>query len=397
MALDVRKNITRFDATDEVRYVVFRLGTEKFGVRIEQIKEVLLIDDVTAVPRAQEYVLGVINLRGVVCTVIDLPRRLNVRRVETKTEAEAKAESETEAKTETEAETEAERLSSSKTISTMIVEIGKNTIGMAVDQVESITPISMDQIETQLDMVKKEIHTPFLAGVAKMEHGNLIILLDLDVIFSEYEIGQLTDLADGKTEERGNLADELDLSQDEMQRLDLAYDDIDELALKTNAKESQVRESADSAPIKPKTPKTKLSEPIILPEAEGAAPEKILPIEAPESLEDEKTAPKKVEPTTAATALEKPEKPATKTKGTAPKTDSPEPALPVSPPAIEKPPSKKKKALKTDALPPLSKKELTKLTKNDLVKMAVDMNIPNPKRKKKADLVKLLLEIIIKK
>ncbi|MFQ5981326.1 MAG: chemotaxis protein CheW, partial [Candidatus Heimdallarchaeota archaeon] len=109
MALDTKKSITRFDAVDEVRYVVFRLGTEKFGARIEHLKEVLLIKDITAVPRAQEFVLGVINLRGVVCTIVDLGSRLNVRREEG----------------------EVEKLAAAETRSAIIVEIGKNILGMA--------------------------------------------------------------------------------------------------------------------------------------------------------------------------------------------------------------------------------------------------------------------------
>ncbi|MFW9915192.1 MAG: chemotaxis protein CheW [Candidatus Thorarchaeota archaeon] len=223
---------SRIDTKDEARYVVFRLGTEKFGARIEQVKEVLTVDHITPIPRAPYYVLGVLNLRGVVCTVINLARRLTVRRSDDAAPNEI----------------------DNRTV--VIVEIGKSILGMAVDHVESITSIPFSIIETQLDMVKKEIHAPFLEGIAKMAEDELIILLNLDVVFSEYEVEELVDMAERKAERDTELDGEFVVSKEELERLDLAYDDIDEISAKSKAKAAKAV-SAEPEPIETLSPEEK--------------------------------------------------------------------------------------------------------------------------------------------
>lgn len=68
---------------DEEQVVVFRLGTEEFGVPIDSVQEIVRVPEVlTHVPKAPTAVEGVINLRGSVLPVIDLRRRLGLPTVE---------------------------------------------------------------------------------------------------------------------------------------------------------------------------------------------------------------------------------------------------------------------------------------------------------------------------
>lgn len=211
MIRGIERGTSDIDNKDEIRFVVFQLGTEKFGARIELIKEVLTIDHITPIPKAPDYVLGVINLRGLVCTVIDLPKRLIVRR------------------------SKSVELGDIDNRTVVIVEIGKSTIGMAVDHVESITSIPFSIIETQLDMVKKEIHSPFLEGIAKLGEEELVILLNLDVVFSEYEVEELMSLAEREADGEDGHDDEFVVSKGDLERLDLAFDDVDALSDKNSA------------------------------------------------------------------------------------------------------------------------------------------------------------------
>lgn len=65
-------------ASEEL-FVVLRLGRDEFGVPISAVQEIVrLPDTLTRVPRAPEFVEGVINLRGAVLPVIDLRRRLGL-------------------------------------------------------------------------------------------------------------------------------------------------------------------------------------------------------------------------------------------------------------------------------------------------------------------------------
>ncbi len=58
------------------QYVLFRLGTEEYGLPIERVQSIIRYEVPTPVPHAPEMVEGVINLRGQVIPVIDLSQRL---------------------------------------------------------------------------------------------------------------------------------------------------------------------------------------------------------------------------------------------------------------------------------------------------------------------------------
>lgn len=59
-------------------WVLFRLRDQFFGVPVSQTQEMLVVPTVTPVPRAPDYVRGVINLRGKVMPLVDLRLRLNL-------------------------------------------------------------------------------------------------------------------------------------------------------------------------------------------------------------------------------------------------------------------------------------------------------------------------------
>ena len=54
-----------------LQWVTFRLGGETYGINVMQVQEVLRYSEIAPVPGAPAYVLGIINLRGNVVTVID--------------------------------------------------------------------------------------------------------------------------------------------------------------------------------------------------------------------------------------------------------------------------------------------------------------------------------------
>ena len=61
-----------------LQYVTFRLDDETYGINVMQIQEVLRYTEIAPVPGAPDYVLGIINLRGNVVTVIDTRRRFGL-------------------------------------------------------------------------------------------------------------------------------------------------------------------------------------------------------------------------------------------------------------------------------------------------------------------------------
>jgi purine-binding chemotaxis protein CheW len=60
------------------QYLAFHLGDEEYALDIKKISEIIKVREFTDIPRAPEYVLGIISLRGVVVPVFDLRQRLNL-------------------------------------------------------------------------------------------------------------------------------------------------------------------------------------------------------------------------------------------------------------------------------------------------------------------------------
>ena len=61
-----------------LQLVTFSIGEEEFGVNILKVQEIIRTMEITRVPRAPEFVEGVINLRGKVIPIIDLRRRFGL-------------------------------------------------------------------------------------------------------------------------------------------------------------------------------------------------------------------------------------------------------------------------------------------------------------------------------
>lgn len=62
--------------TDTTNYVIFDLAGQSFGIEVDIVQDVLKTEKVTPVPLAPQEVLGVINMRGRIATVVDLARCL---------------------------------------------------------------------------------------------------------------------------------------------------------------------------------------------------------------------------------------------------------------------------------------------------------------------------------
>src|SRR5580692_7776386 len=64
------------------KYLTFILGREEFAIRVLKVREIMGIQDITAVPQTPTYVKGVINLRGKVIPVVDLRLKFHLPEVE---------------------------------------------------------------------------------------------------------------------------------------------------------------------------------------------------------------------------------------------------------------------------------------------------------------------------
>lgn len=63
--------------TQKDKYVTFMSGDEYFGLKIEYVNEIIVLQDITAIPESEDYIEGLINLRGKIIPVIDVRLRFN--------------------------------------------------------------------------------------------------------------------------------------------------------------------------------------------------------------------------------------------------------------------------------------------------------------------------------
>lgn len=143
----------------EQQLVVFGLGKEEFGIDISRVREIVLIQNITSIPQAADFVEGIVNLRGQIVPIVDLCRRFRVAKASTGEES-------------------ARRI--------IVVNIGEQNIGILVDGVSEILRIPDESMEPTPPIVAAGIGANFIKGVAKVD-DRLIIVLDLDQIFSSDE------------------------------------------------------------------------------------------------------------------------------------------------------------------------------------------------------------------
>jgi len=130
------------------QWVTFELGRELYALKALHVQEILKAGDISPVPGAEVFVLGVINLRGNIVTVIDTRSRFGLSEPEADTIRQI-----------------------------IVVETEDQCLGLMVDHVDEVIDIRPSEVEPapqfESDQVAKHIH-----GVVRRERG-LTVLVDV--------------------------------------------------------------------------------------------------------------------------------------------------------------------------------------------------------------------------
>ncbi len=62
-----------------IELLTFQLAAEEFAFRISEVEEILTPQQITMVPKAPDYILGITSVRGKVMPVLDLKKRLSIK------------------------------------------------------------------------------------------------------------------------------------------------------------------------------------------------------------------------------------------------------------------------------------------------------------------------------
>jgi len=147
------------------KYLTFMIDKEEFGVGVLTVREIMGIQDITAVPQTPAYVKGVINLRGKVIPVIDLRLKFGLPSVE-----------------------------HTQRTCIIVVQVKSNAgdllMGIIVDEVSEVITMASGDIEDTPDF-GTSIATHYILGMAKIK-GKVKILLDINEVLTSPELSGLS-------------------------------------------------------------------------------------------------------------------------------------------------------------------------------------------------------------
>ena len=163
---------------DDMQLVVFDLDSEEYGVEISQVREIIKMEVISKIPRAPDYIEGVINLRGQVTTVISLRKKfgLEEREVDQYTRI-------------------------------IVAEVDGLTLGITVDAVNEVLKLPIKDIEDTPAIVANDVDTKYIRGVGKLD-DRLLILLDIPRIMNNDELEQIDQLDISGVLEQGTVSDD---------------------------------------------------------------------------------------------------------------------------------------------------------------------------------------------
>lgn len=141
-----------------LQWVTFQLNDEIYGVNVMQVQEVLRVTEIAPVPGAPGYVLGIINLRGNVVTVLDTRARFGLPQQDVD---------------------DASRI--------LIIESSDQVVGILVDSISEVVYLRESEIEPAPNVGNEE-SSRFIQGVCNREE-TLLILVDLNKFLTEDELG----------------------------------------------------------------------------------------------------------------------------------------------------------------------------------------------------------------
>ena len=153
--------------SDQNQLVTFQLGEELYGINIMDVKEIVRVQTIRAIPNAPVYVEGIFNLRSEIIPIINLHKRFHLKRVVNSEEDELLS-------------------------GFIIIDIDGMKLGVIIDRVSRVVTIEKEDIQPPPQMLSG-IGAEYIQGVVRQEQGYLIILNIRD-LFNPKELQKLVEL-----------------------------------------------------------------------------------------------------------------------------------------------------------------------------------------------------------
>lgn len=150
-------------AAEKHQLIVFRLGSEEYGIHIDQIKEVVLTPRVTRMPHTPSYIKGVANIRGSILAIVDLEEKFGLHEAASKPEE-------------------------STSNYTLVAESKEFSIGILVKEVPNTLSVMASDIDEAINVVQSTTeNSNYMLGIVKID-DRLVILIDLFKIMQANDV-----------------------------------------------------------------------------------------------------------------------------------------------------------------------------------------------------------------
>ena len=149
-------------------YLTFVLGNEKFAIPVDHVQEIVEFGQVTKVPNAPAYMLGIINLRGRVLPLLDTKLKLGLHAT---------------------APTQKCRV--------LVLEIQTEDdkslqIGAMVDHAREVVEINPSDIQDAPEFENLKTTAP-ITGIVN-NRGDITLIMDIKKVFTLNELNTITSL-----------------------------------------------------------------------------------------------------------------------------------------------------------------------------------------------------------
>lgn len=155
---DVKREAGRETAkrehSERMQLIIFKLGSEEYGLSIEQIKEVVLTPRIAKMPQTADHIKGVANIRGNIIAIMDLEQKFGLTKHAVRDEANTPN-------------------------YTLVVESETYKVGVLVKEVPNTLSINVSDIDTASSFIQyTSFDTGSVIGVVK-SGDRMIILIDM--------------------------------------------------------------------------------------------------------------------------------------------------------------------------------------------------------------------------
>jgi purine-binding chemotaxis protein CheW len=136
-----------------IQIIGFKLNDEEYALEIDNVQEIIKKISWTRVPRSKPYIIGVVNIRGIVIPIIDLKYRFNMN-----------------------------QKGYDDNLRIIILKIGNIAAGIMVDSVSEVIEVNESKILPNPQQSNTEINVDYLKGVCKVDEDRLMTLLNIEKV-----------------------------------------------------------------------------------------------------------------------------------------------------------------------------------------------------------------------